>query len=140
MYDLDRGNLSRLTFDPGEDESPLWTPDGEHIAFAADRDGSRLTLQRRADGSGDEEVVRAAAPRHHHLWAWSSDDRRLVFTVTGPMDIWVATLGDPPEASGLVETAVREEEPSISPDGHMTLDRDVALKVFPVLSRGEQAR
>ena len=72
VYDLERGSMSRLTFDPGEDESPLWTPDGEYITFASDRDGSRLTLQRPADGSGDEQVVMAGEPRHHHLGAWST--------------------------------------------------------------------
>ena len=28
VYDLGRGTMTRLTFEPGEDETPVWSPDG----------------------------------------------------------------------------------------------------------------
>src|SRR5512140_750281 len=34
-FDVDRGALTRLTFEPEEDETPVWSPDGRWIAFSA---------------------------------------------------------------------------------------------------------
>jgi len=57
VYEWGRDTLSRLTFDPAADTSPVWTPDGRRIAFASDRaDRSRWNLYwQRADGTGDAE-------------------------------------------------------------------------------------
>jgi hypothetical protein len=33
-----RGVLTRLTFDPGRDALPIWSPDGKQVAFSSDRE------------------------------------------------------------------------------------------------------
>ena len=38
-FDLQRGSLKRLTFDPAIDAEPLWSPDGKRILFASSRAG-----------------------------------------------------------------------------------------------------
>ena len=38
VYDLERGTLTRLTFAPGADRRPLWTPDGRAVVFNSTRD------------------------------------------------------------------------------------------------------
>ncbi len=47
IYDLERGAKSRFTFDPKNDNVPLWSPDGSRIAFNSNRSGSSLTCTSR---------------------------------------------------------------------------------------------
>jgi serine/threonine-protein kinase len=118
VYDLVRGNLTRLTSDAGEDESPLWTPDGRHITFAASRAGVRVTLQRPMQGSGSEHAMPIGQHRHHHLGGWSPDGRTLAFTsLEASADIWLATAGDEAGARPFLQTAASEQAPVISPNG-----------------------
>jgi serine/threonine-protein kinase len=54
VYDLERGALTRLTFD--ETSSwPVWTRDGKRIAFSSSRTGDQNLFWKSADGSGPEE-------------------------------------------------------------------------------------
>jgi serine/threonine-protein kinase len=55
VYEWARDTLTQLTFDPGQDVSPVWTPDGRRIAFASDRakPGVRNLYSVNADGTGD---------------------------------------------------------------------------------------
>ena len=54
VYDWARDTLTQLTFDPGQDSFPVWTPDGPRIVFASDRaKAGVLNLYRvNADGTG----------------------------------------------------------------------------------------
>jgi TolB protein len=40
VIDVPSGKLTRLTRSSGNDGLPTWSPDGSHIAFVSDRDGS----------------------------------------------------------------------------------------------------
>ena len=55
VYEIARGTLSRLTFAPGVDATPIWTPDGRHVTFNGIRTGPMEILQTSFDGSGGEE-------------------------------------------------------------------------------------
>ena len=58
MYDLERGTQTRLTFDPVLDGFPVWTPDGERIAFSSFRGGQLPDVfWKLANGTGDAELV-----------------------------------------------------------------------------------
>ena len=55
IWDFAAKTMRRLTFDPGTDWVPIWTPDGRWILFRSNR-GGRYNLYRQAsDGSGSVE-------------------------------------------------------------------------------------
>ena len=56
--EFERGVMTRLTSDPGNDVYPVWSPDGLWIMFSSDRSGGLLQLHKmRVDGTGGEERV-----------------------------------------------------------------------------------
>jgi eukaryotic-like serine/threonine-protein kinase len=56
IWDLMRQTLSRLTFDPGVDQLPVWTPDGRRVLFTSPREGSNTNLfWQAADNTGTAE-------------------------------------------------------------------------------------
>ena len=69
--------LWQLTFDPGVQMQPVWSPDGRRIAYAADRRGNSDIWVQAIDEGDAEQVTFSTA----HDWqpAWSPDGRYLVF-------------------------------------------------------------
>lgn len=37
IYDLQHGNAKRLTFDPAQDQVPIWSPDAGKLVFSSNR-------------------------------------------------------------------------------------------------------
>jgi len=56
VIDVARAVPSRLTFDPGSDWTPVWSPDGSQILFASNRTGTHM-YQRPASGVGSDRLV-----------------------------------------------------------------------------------
>ena len=84
VYDLARDTLTQLTFDPGEDGVPIWTPDGKRIVFASDRakpGGTRNLYWVNADGTG--EVTRLTdSPDDQRPTSWHPSGKFLGFHAT----------------------------------------------------------
>ncbi|MBA3298095.1 MAG: serine/threonine-protein kinase, partial [Acidobacteria bacterium] len=58
IVDLRRGSFMRLTFDVGEDETPIWSPDGKWVFWTSTRGNVNRAIYRKAsDGSGAEQMV-----------------------------------------------------------------------------------
>jgi hypothetical protein len=55
IWNLAGGPLRRLTFEPSNDRSPVWTPDNQRILFASNREGMPGLFSRAADGTGEIE-------------------------------------------------------------------------------------
>jgi len=121
VFDLERAAPTRLTFDPEENETPLWTPDGRRIAFTHSTSGSRI-LWKPADGSGKEETL-WATEYHVHLSSWSPDGKLLAFSALDPKtnyDIWllpVAGSTGERKPRPFLRTPAIEFGGSFSPDG-----------------------
>ena len=114
-----RGALTRLTFGPDEDETPVWSPDGAWVAWAAQPSrGPRQVRRRRADGSGEDQVV-WSTNAHVHVHDWSPDGKHLVVTldsVNTGRDVWLVPL-DGGDAHPLLDGPFEEWNPRLSPDG-----------------------
>ena len=119
VIDIARGASSRLTFDPGQDHNPVWSPDGSRIAWYANRDGAFQIYQKPASGVGQEELLlqtdRLIAPG-----SWSADGRFILYTRTDPktgLDLWTLPLAGNRQPSSFWQTPFREFQGRFSPDG-----------------------
>ena len=84
LLDLDRNALSRFTFDPGVDVSPIWSPDGHQIVFQSNRRGAYDLYS--AITPGSEELVFANGHDKRPL-DWSPDRRFVVYADLDPKGI-----------------------------------------------------
>jgi Tol biopolymer transport system component len=114
--------LERLTFEPAEDESPLWHPSGKQIAFAATRRGERMTLLQ-AIGSSEETVVSSHGQWHQHLADWSPDGRFVAMSIAQTTGLPWAMFKVAANSAGRLSvpdavTAHTEQAAAFSPDGH----------------------
>jgi serine/threonine protein kinase len=117
--DVERGTVSRLTFSEN-DFSPVWSPDGQTVAYASTRNGQTWTYIKSADGSGDEKLATdtPATPT-----SWSADGRFILLQITSPqtgLDVWA--LPDPRTVDKVVPvpmltTSFDEYGAEVSPDG-----------------------
>jgi hypothetical protein len=127
VYEWGRDTMSRLTFDPGEDFAPIWTPDGQRIAFAstrADRATWNLYWQR-ADGTGAPERLTASTNRQV-AGSWHPGGKFLAFEEFSPAKQSVMILqleGDettgwkPGKISAFLDSPSSECCATFSPDG-----------------------
>jgi Tol biopolymer transport system component len=119
IWDLGRATLTRATFDPAVDHSPVWTPDGHRLIFSSERTGTRNLFWQAADGTGAVERL-TESPNVQAATAVSPDGRRLIFTETAQntgQDIMQLELDGTHHASPLVQTPFIERNGIVSPDG-----------------------
>jgi len=144
IWDLARETLARITFDPGVNRSPVWTPDGKRVAFSAQRNNGENIYWQAADGSGAPEPL-AAIPNVPILpHAFSPDGTQLLFTsVAVPRDINVVKLAGERKAQPFFQTSFSEYNPDISPDGRwLAYESDesgrneVYVRPFPDVNAG----
>ncbi len=126
VYDLERGALSRLTFNEGVD--PVWTPDGRYVTFGSNRQGgaARNIYWKRADGAG--EAQRLTESEHNQPPnSWSPDGKTLAFMQISPQtsrDLWTLPMEEdgagglkPGKPVPFLITPFSERTPAFSPDG-----------------------
>ncbi len=121
VIDLARGGTSgRLTFDPGDDRYPVWSPDGSHIAWGANRGAGSHFYQKLASGGGQEELLlKADAPSYPT--SWSADGRFIFYARVDPktgFDLWVLPVEGERQPFPFLQTPFSEGYGRFSPDGH----------------------
>jgi eukaryotic-like serine/threonine-protein kinase len=119
VIDLARGTSSRLTFDPDDDRYPVWSPDGRHIAWRANRDRAFQIYQKLASGVGPEELL-LKADVAITPGSWSADGRFLLYSRLDPTtreDLWALPLAGDRQPSPFLQTPFSENNGRFSPDG-----------------------
>ena len=72
VHEVDRALKTRLTFDPGVDSFPKWSPSGKEVVFSSNRAGNIDIFSRAADGSA-EPVSLVSTSRTELPSGWSPD-------------------------------------------------------------------
>jgi Tol biopolymer transport system component len=92
IYETTRGTFNRVTTTSGNDRYPVWTPDGDRLVFASQREGSPELFWTLADGMGSPERL---VTRDRDLFSiqpegWTPDGstRRLHFWRTVCVSGW----------------------------------------------------
>jgi Tol biopolymer transport system component len=121
VFDVNKGSDGRLTFEPGADTSPVWSPDGKFIVYRC----GQAVCSRLADGSGQAVTLvdTAAMP------AVSGDGKLLLFgreNGAAGLDIFLIAMGPQGYAAPaagtpkvIVTAPGRQVFADVSPDGQL---------------------
>jgi Tol biopolymer transport system component len=136
-----RGVSSRFTFDAATDDWPIWSPNGDRIAFTSNRDASNFDVYMKpSSGVADDSLY-----CHLNFDAgpsdWSRDGRYIALEVFGSgtrWDLWVLpTFGDR-KPFPFSQTTFSEWDGRFSPDGRWMMysssesgRREVYVRAFP---------
>ena len=146
-WDLNQRALTRLTFEPGADSYPVWTPDGRSVIYAAAVNGADENLaMRAADGTGSVQVL-LSSERHQTPYTISPDGEWLVFRDEVPghgTDLDILRMRTR-EARPLIATPFNERNAEISPDGKLiayqsdeTGTMEIYVRPFPNVDGGKK--
>ncbi len=149
VKELERGPLSRLTFDEEPDVRPRWTPDGRWVSFRSTRSGEGALYRKRADGTGAVELV---LQWDRPIWegVWSPDGTWLLLRTggvagsSGGRDISAMRVGVDSVPTPLVASNFDERAIALSPDGKWlayesdeTGRDEVYVRPFPNVNEGK---
>ena len=113
----------RITFDPGDDICPLWSPDGTSIVFGSVRKTRRATVdlyRNLLSGPPGSEELLLSTSQPKFPMDWSADGRFLLYDSLDPkrgFDIWALPLEGDRKPFAVVQTDFNERLAQFSPDG-----------------------
>jgi eukaryotic-like serine/threonine-protein kinase len=137
VFDLVKGNQTRLTSDPADETNPVWSPDGSEIAYCSDRQGRRDLYARSSPKSPERILLSSDANKNPMDWArdgsaiYYNQDR-----AEGGHDLWMLPLSGAERAPRpyLRESGTRDWL-AISPNASWVLYRAGRLPECSILLR-----
>jgi eukaryotic-like serine/threonine-protein kinase len=123
--DIRRETLTRLTFDPATDQTPVWTPDGKQIIWSSQTGNGTPNLYRQAADGGGSSAPLTARPHPTFSTSISPDGRYVIGWENSPgtrqdiiaVDLNAGSGSEPRPIQPLVHTPAIEVDAEISPDG-----------------------
>ena len=119
IYDVARGLRTRFTFDPADQLTSIWSPDGARILFNSRRNGSLDLYEKAASGAGSEDTLLSDKVDKFPA-SWSPDGKFILYVSSGPSrsnDLFVLPLTGDRKPVPFPPTSFSEPEARISPDG-----------------------
>jgi Tol biopolymer transport system component len=149
IWDIARETMTRLTFDEAADNFPLWSSDRQRVAFSSDRGGKQGVYWKKADGTGETELLASAPNRFIAPWAWSGDGKIIVLleyalAENSNFDIGLLSMEGDRELKLLLHEKYMELPSLISPDGqwmaYTSIEAElpeVFVRPFPDVDKGK---
>ncbi len=89
LMDLNTGAATRFTFNPSNNNTPVWSPDGTRVIFYSNHGGMPGLYQKSTNGAGAESALLQNGAAGG-VSDWSRDGRYVIFTNSAT--IWVLPL------------------------------------------------
>ena len=147
IWDEASPNASRLH--PAFELSPVWSPDGQFIAFTTNRRGPPdfALYMRPASSIGDDELLVAAGAPTTSPTDWSPDGRTILYSLDfadGKRDIWAVPFSGERKPFPVLATPFNETSAQFSPDGqwiaYQSNEPGSVGDLRPALPRGSKVR
>ena len=119
LFDIARGLRTHFTFDPAEELTSVWSPDGSRVVFNANRKGHWNLYLKASSGAGNEEELLADS-LDKVPFDWSPDGRFILFGVgafQAAADLWVLPLFGDRKPFPFLQTPFSEIPGRFSADG-----------------------
>jgi len=118
VCDIVRATSTRLTFE-GNETWPVWSADGEWVAYASNKSGVRNIFMAKADASGKVERL-TTSPYPQSPSSWSARGNLLAFLEfhDGKTQIWVLPVDGDRKPRLFLESSFTLSYPEFSPDAH----------------------
>jgi len=145
LTDLQRGITSRFTLGKSHEAGPVWSNDGNRVAYESLRDGSSNIYQKLSSGAGEEESL-VTSPNHETPSDWSHDGRYLLYVARGSSmvlfsaqdRIWVFPLFGDRKPFPFTKSDFSEQGSRCSPNGRWVVyssdesgKREIYVRPFP---------
>jgi eukaryotic-like serine/threonine-protein kinase len=116
VVDIERNLPRRVTFGEGGAEAAVWSPDGRHLVYAANRAGTKALYRKAATGGGTEELLLQDDSIKMPLGV-SPDGQMLLYRIplgAASGEIWVLPMAGERKPRRFLTGASAAE---VSPDG-----------------------
>jgi WD40 repeat protein len=120
LADLDRGAVTRLSNETGENSQANWSPDGTRVAFTSNALGGYPTIVVVNIENATSEKYLENEHVFMNLFGWTPDGRELIYGRQEPAtrwDIWVLPLDGDRKPRPYLVTPYFEDRGVVSPDG-----------------------
>ncbi|MDH4197268.1 MAG: DPP IV N-terminal domain-containing protein, partial [Candidatus Aminicenantes bacterium] len=143
IFDTQSGEAERLTFDPAEDEYPIWSPDGNSVIYSAAHTSTTRRIFIKSIESGTQPNLVRMWPLHLHVTSSSSGWLAAYeYNPTNGLDSWVISE-DGKEALAVANGPANESGAKFSPDGRWiaySSDESGRLEIYVVSFPGFESR
>ena len=119
LIDSASGDRRQFTFSEAYDFAPVWSPEGDRVAYISEDAPSTIDVQNVSERGGIISLY--ASQENSDLWvrSWSPDGKWLLFVEApeGQGDIYAVSVEDPENIVPIAVTSAAEWFPQFSPDG-----------------------